>query len=77
MQDAAPLTPGQEFSGYVLRLDHGITHVRASLAHLCELALGGTAVGTGLNAHPEFGARVAQELAKATGLRFVSAHNKF
>ncbi|MEO8158834.1 MAG: class II fumarate hydratase [Betaproteobacteria bacterium] len=77
LQDATPLTLGQEFSGYVSQLDHGITHVRASLAHLCELALGGTAVGTGLNAHPEFGARVAQELAKATGLRFVSAHNKF
>src|SRR5207248_8838412 len=56
---------------------HGTAHGRASLTHLCELALGGTAVGTGLNAHPEFGARVARELGKATGLPFVSARNKF
>jgi fumarate hydratase, class II len=77
LQDATPLTLGQEFSGYVSQLDHGIAHVQASLTHLCELALGGTAVGTGLNAHPEFGARVAKELRKATGLPFVSARNKF
>src|SRR5881296_3611803 len=77
LQDATPLTLGQEISGWVSQLDHGIAHVRASLTHLCELALGGTAVGTGLNAHPEFGARVAKELAKATGLPFVSARNKF
>ncbi len=77
LQDATPLTLGQEFSGYVSQLDHGIAHVQASLTHLCELALGGTAVGTGLNAHPEFGARVAKELGKATGLPFVSARNKF
>jgi len=77
LQDATPLTLGQEFSGYVAQLDHGIAHVEASLAHLCELALGGTAVGTGLNAHPEFGTRVAQELARFTGLPFVSAPNKF
>src|SRR5207245_1865384 len=67
LQDATPLTLGQEISGWVSQLDHGIAHVRASLTHLCELALGGTAVGTGLNAHPEFGARVAKELGKATG----------
>jgi len=77
LQDATPLTLGQEISGWVSQLDHGIAHVRASLTHLCELALGGTAVGTGLNAHPEFGARVAKELGRATGLPFVSARNKF
>ena len=77
LQDATPLTLGQEFSGYVSQLDHGIAHVEASFPHLSELALGGTAVGTGLNAHPQFGARVAQELARSTGLPFVSAANKF
>lgn len=77
LQDATPLTLGQEFSGYVSQLDHGIAHVEASRPHLSELALGGTAVGTGLNAHPEFGARVAQELAQSTGLPFISAPNKF
>ena len=77
LQDATPLTLGQEFSGYVSQLDHGIAHLQASLTHMCELALGGTAVGTGLNAHPEFGARVAKELGKATGLPFVPARNKF
>ena len=77
LQDATPLTLGQEFSGYVSQLDHGIAHVEASRSHLSELALGGTAVGTGLNAHPEFGARVAQELAQSTGLPFISAPNKF
>jgi fumarate hydratase class II len=77
LQDATPLTLGQEFSGYVSQLEHGIAHVEASLAHLCELAVGGTAVGTGLNARPEFGARVAAELARATGLPFVPAPNKF
>ncbi|MFO7190173.1 MAG: class II fumarate hydratase [Pseudomonadota bacterium] len=77
LQDATPLTLGQEFSGYVAQLDHGIRHVRDALPHLCELALGGTAVGTGLNAHPEFGERVAAELARLMGLPFVSAPNKF
>src|SRR6266536_3858468 len=77
LQDATPLTLGQEISGWVSQLDHGIAHAQASLTHLCELALGGTAVGTGLNAHPEFGARVAKELAKSTGLPFVTARNKF
>src|SRR5882724_8678765 len=77
LQDATPLTLGQEVSGWVSQLEHGVAHVRASLTHLCELALGGTAVGTGLNAHPEFGSRVAKELGKATGLPFVSARNKF
>jgi fumarate hydratase class II len=77
LQDATPLTLGQEFSGYVSQLDHGVAHVTASLTHLCELALGGTAVGTGLNAHPEFGTRVAKVLNQTTGLHFVSARNKF
>ncbi|HEX7954051.1 MAG TPA: class II fumarate hydratase, partial [Burkholderiales bacterium] len=77
LQDATPLTLGQEFSGYVAQLEHGMAHVEASLGHLCELALGGTAVGTGLNAHAEFAVHVARELAQSTGLPFVSAHNKF
>jgi len=77
LQDATPLTLGQEFSGYASQVEHGVAHVLGSLAHLCELALGATAVGTGLNAHPEFGVRVAQELSKSTGLDFVSARNKF
>ena len=77
LQDATPLTLGHEFSGYVSQLDHGIDHTQSSLTHLCELAIGGTAVGTGLNTHPEFGARVAKELGKATRLPFVSARNKF
>ena len=77
LQDATPLTLGQEFSGYASQLDHSIAHAQASLTHLCELAQGGTAVGTGLNAHPEFGARVANELRHATGLPFVPARNRF
>jgi fumarate hydratase class II len=77
LQDATPLTLGQEFSGYVAQLDHGAAHLEAALPHLCELALGGTAVGTGLNAHPEFAARVAARLAALTGHPFVTAPNKF
>jgi fumarate hydratase class II len=78
LQDATPLTLGQEFSGYVSQLDHGVAHIQASLTHLCELAIGGTAVGTGLNAHPEFGARVAKALQNLTpGIPFVPARNKF
>jgi fumarate hydratase class II len=77
LQDATPLTLGQEFSGYVAQLDHGVKHIEASLPHLSELALGGTAVGTGLNAHPEFAVRVAAELSQLTGLSFVTAPNKF
>ncbi|MER0171493.1 MAG: class II fumarate hydratase [Nitrosomonas sp.] len=77
LQDATPLTLGQEFSGYVAQLDHGLKHVQAALPHVCELALGGTAVGTGLNAHLEFAARVAAELSRLTGLPFVTAPNKF
>ncbi|OQW40490.1 MAG: class II fumarate hydratase [Proteobacteria bacterium SG_bin4] len=77
LQDATPLTLGQEFSGYVAQLDHGLRHVEVALPHVCELALGGTAVGTGLNAHPEFAVRVAAELSRLTGLPFVTAPNKF
>jgi fumarate hydratase class II len=77
LQDATPLTLGQEFSGYVAQLDHGIRHVESSLPHLYELAQGGTAVGTGLNAHPQFADKVAAAIGKLTGLPFVSAPNKF
>jgi fumarate hydratase class II len=77
LQDATPLTLGQEFSGYVAQLAHAQLHIEAALPHVLELAQGGTAVGTGLNTHPEFGARVAAELAAATGLPFVSPPNKF
>jgi len=77
LQDATPLTLGQEISGWVAQIDHGVAHIRDALPHLCELALGGTAVGTGLNAPPEFGSRVAAELAARLDLPFVSAPNKF
>ncbi|MEP7298443.1 MAG: class II fumarate hydratase [Burkholderiales bacterium] len=77
LQDATPLTLGQEISGWVAQIDHGIRHLRTTRPHLRELALGGTAVGTGLNAHPEFGTRVAAELARLTGHAFESAPNKF
>ena len=77
LQDATPLTLGQEFSGYVAQLDHGIRHVEAALPHLYELAQGGTAVGTGLNAHPQFADKVATAIGKLTGVPFVSAPNKF
>ncbi|HEY6907785.1 MAG TPA: class II fumarate hydratase [Myxococcales bacterium] len=77
LQDATPLTLGQEISGWVAQLDHGIRHVESSLQHLRELALGGTAVGTGLNAHPEFADRVAKEISRLTGHPFTSAPNKF
>jgi fumarate hydratase, class II len=77
LQDAVPLTLGQEFSGYVSQLEHGLAHVESSLPHLAELALGGTAVGTGLNAHPEYAVRVAKKLAELSGHPFVTAPNKF
>ncbi len=77
LQDATPLTLGQEISGWVAQLDHCLSHVRATLPHLSELALGGTAVGTGLNAPSGFGERVAAELSARLGLPFVSAPNKF
>ena len=77
LQDATPLTLEQEFSGYVSQLDHGLEHAEASLPHLYELAVGGTAVGTGLNTHSEFAARVVKELTRLTNLPFVAAPNKF
>ena len=77
LQDATPLTLGQEISGWVAMLDHNLKHIDHSLPHLAELALGGTAVGTGLNTHPEYAMRVAEELASITGQPFVTAPNKF
>ena len=77
LMDATPVTLGQEFSGYASQLDHGLTALRNALPHLCELALGGTAVGTGLNTHPEYAERVAGQIAELTGLPFTSAVNKF
>ncbi len=77
LQDATPLTLGQEISGWVAMLEHNLKHIEYSLPHLAELALGGTAVGTGLNTHPEYAVRVAEELAHITGQPFVTAPNKF
>ncbi len=77
LMDAVPLTLGQEFSGYVAQLDADIRRIEYGLDDLYELAAGGTAVGTGLNTHPEFGTRVAAAIAELTGLPFVSAPNKF
>jgi fumarate hydratase class II len=77
LQDATPLTLGQEFSGYVAQLAHARRHIEAALPHLLELAIGGTAVGTGLNAPPQFGAGTAAEIAAYTGLAFVAAPNRF
>jgi fumarate hydratase class II len=77
LMDAVPLTLGQEFSGYVAQLTADIERIELTLPGLYELAAGGTAVGTGLNTHPEFGDRVAQQIADVTGLPFVTAPNKF
>ncbi len=77
LMDAVPLTLGQEISGWVAQLDHGIAHVGSALPHLLELAIGGTAVGTGLNAPPDFGARVAARLSALAGHAFVAAPNPF
>ena len=77
LMDAVPLTLGQEFSGYVAQLRADIERIELTLPGLDELAAGGTAVGTGLNTHPEFGERVAQKIADMTGLPFVTAPNKF
>ena len=77
LQDATPLTLGQEFSGYVAQLAHGKKHLLAALPHLYELALGGTAVGTGLNAPSGYAEQVADELSRLTGHPFVTAPNKF
>src|SRR5699024_4458641 len=75
--DATPLTLGQEISGYAAQLEHGIRAVKHSLSHLSELALGGTAVGTGINTPPGYAKNVAQKIAELTGLPFVTAENKF
>lgn len=75
--DATPVTVGQELSGYVSQLDHGIRAIQNSLKHLSELALGGTAVGTGLNTPEGYAEKVAAKIAELTGLPFVSAENKF
>lgn len=77
LQDAVPVTLGQEFSGYASQVDHGIRRVRATFADLEELPLGGTAVGTGLNAHPEFASRTIAKIARATGIPFRPAENRF
>jgi fumarate hydratase class II len=77
LMDATPLRFGQELSGWASQLDHGILHLQSALPHLAELALGGTAVGTGLNAHPELAERVAERVSALSGQQFVSAPNKF
>ncbi|VEA73876.1 Fumarate hydratase class II [Serratia rubidaea] len=77
LQDATPLTLGQEISGWAAMLAHSLRHIEASVPHIAELALGGTAVGTGLNTHPEYAVRVAKALAELTGEPFVTAPNKF
>src|SRR5579871_5229244 len=75
--DATPLTVGQEFSGYASQLDHGLRAIKNTLAHLSELALGGTAVGTGINTPPDYAVNVAKKIADLTGLPFITAENKF
>jgi len=75
--DATPLTLGQEFSGYASQLDHGLKAIRNTLPHLSELALGGTAVGTGINTPPNYAENVARHIARLTGLPFITAENKF
>ncbi|MBF0320162.1 MAG: class II fumarate hydratase [Nitrospirae bacterium] len=77
LQDAVPLTVGQEFSGYVAQLEHSLKGLSGTLPGLYELAAGGTAVGTGLNTHPEFAKTVASNIAALTGLPFITAPNKF
>ena len=77
LEDAVPLTVGQEWSGYAMQIHYAVERVEASLAGLYQLAAGGTAVGTGLNAPKEFGVEIAEEIAQLTGYPFVSAQNKF
>jgi fumarate hydratase class II len=77
LMDAVPLTLGQEFSGYVQQLSNGLERIDACLPRLLQLALGGTAVGTGLNTHPEFAEKAAKKISELTGKPFVSAKNKF
>jgi fumarate hydratase class II len=77
LMDATPLTLGQEFSGYAQQVENGAARIREALTRVYELAQGGTAVGTGLNTHPEFAERIAAKIAELTGLPFVTAPNKF
>jgi len=77
LQDATPITLGQEFSGYSRQIEQGILHLQDALPHLVQLALGGTAVGTGLNTHPDFAEYTAKKIAEITDLPFVTAPNKF
>lgn len=77
LQDATPLTLGQEISGWAAMLAHNLQHIEASMPHICELALGGTAVGNGLNTHPAYAARAAKALAELTQQPFITAPNKF
>lgn len=77
LQDATPLTLGQEFSGYVMQLDYALERIEAALSGLYQLPLGGTAVGTGLNSHPDYAVKVAKVLAELTKLNFITAPNKF
>lgn len=77
LQDATPLTLGQEISGWAMMLENSEKHIEAAVPHICELALGGTAVGTGLNTHPEYAVRVAKALAELTGQPFITSPNKF
>jgi fumarate hydratase class II len=77
LQDATPITLGQEISGWVAQLDHTRGHIDDALGHVWELALGGTAVGTGLNTHPQYDVVSAQKIAALTGLPFITARNKF
>ena len=77
LMDAVPITLGQEFGGYAQQMRNSLLRAKASMVHLTELAIGGTAVGTGLNSHPEYAERMSAEISKLTGLPFVSAPNKF
>lgn len=77
LQDATPIRLGQEFSGYASQVEHGIAHLKDAAAHMRELAIGGTAVGTGINTHPEFGERMAKKLSELTGVEFREAPNHF
>ena len=77
LQDATPITLGQEMSGWVSQIDHGVEAIRVTLPQLRELALGGTAVGTGLNAHPDYAVLVAEEIAQLSGHKFITAPNKY
>ncbi len=77
LMDATPLTLGQEFSGYVQQLTNGLERIESAMPHLYEIALGGTAVGTGLNTHPDFAVKAAERIAELTGKQFVTGRNKF